>query len=97
VIITAYVLHDNLKVNVIDNGSGISKEEAKLVFDKFYQVKDQTRKKPTGSGLGLAICKNIIQMHGGEIWVQPEPRMGTRFSFTIPLVLQQMPTEKETT
>ena len=85
IIVTAYRLDDSLKVNVIDNGPGISKDEAELVFDKFYQVKNQTRKKPTGSGLGLAICKNIIQMHNGRIWVEPEPAMGTRFSFTIPL------------
>lgn len=86
IIITAYVLDNNLKVNVIDNGPGISKAEANQIFDKFYQVKNQTRKKPTGSGLGLAICKNIIHMHNGKIWVQPEPTLGSRFSFTLPIV-----------
>lgn len=85
IMITAYQLDDSLKVNVIDNGAGIKKQEAEFVFDKFYQVKNQTRKKPLGSGLGLAICKNIIQMHQGRIWVEPEPKGGTRFSFTIPL------------
>lgn len=82
--ITAYVLNNDIKVNVIDNGAGISEQDASRIFDKFYQIKNQTRKKPTGSGLGLAICKNIIQMHQGRIWVQPEPPVGTRFSFTIP-------------
>ena len=38
-----------------------------------------------GSGLGLAICKNIIQMHQGKIWVENDPNVGTRFSFTLPL------------
>ena len=86
VIITSYVLNNDIKVNVIDNGSGIKNEELDLVFDKFYQVKNQTRRKPSGSGLGLAICKNIIHMHNGNIWVQPEPGMGTRFSFVIPII-----------
>ncbi len=85
IIITAYRLDDQVKVNVIDNGHGIKEEDAKLVFDKFYQVKNQTRKKPSGSGLGLAICKNIIQMHNGSIWVENDPSLGTRFSFTLPL------------
>jgi len=88
IIITAYVLDNDLKVNVIDNGAGISKEDASRIFEKFYQVKNQTRKKPAGSGLGLAICKNIIQMHNGKIWVQPEPSMGARFSFTLPIIRQ---------
>jgi signal transduction histidine kinase len=85
IIITAYRLDNTIKVNVIDNGSGINEDESALVFDKFYQVKNQTRKKPSGSGLGLAICKNIIQMHHGSIWVENDANLGTRFSFTLPL------------
>ncbi len=85
IIVTAYRLDNTIKVNVIDNGSGINEDETALVFDKFYQVKNQTRKKPSGSGLGLAICKNIIQMHNGSIWVENDANLGTRFSFTLPL------------
>ena len=95
IVINAYKLNDELQVNVIDNGPGIKTEEIELVFDKFYQIKHQTRKKPTGSGLGLAICKNIIHMHGGKIWVQPESAGGTRFAFTLPLVLEQKDTTQE--
>jgi signal transduction histidine kinase len=97
IVVTAYHLDDNLKVNVVDNGPGISHDEAELVFDKFYQVKNQTRKKPTGSGLGLAICKNIINMHQGNIWVEAEPGSGTRFSFTLPLKRKIVTPETTTT
>jgi len=85
IVVTAYLLDNDLKVNVVDNGPGISPTEAELVFDKFYQVKNQTRKKPAGNGLGLAICKNIINMHQGKIWVEIAAGAGTRFSFTLPL------------
>lgn len=93
IILNAYEFNSEIKVDVIDNGTGIKGEEVELVFDKFYQIKHQTRKKPTGSGLGLAICKNIIQMHGGKIWVQPEPTGGTRFSFTLPYQTELKHTE----
>lgn len=96
IILNAYEFNNEIKVDVIDNGTGIKGEEVELVFDKFYQIKHQTRKKPTGSGLGLAICKNIIQMHGGKIWVQPEPNGGTRFSFTLPYRKELKHTEDST-
>jgi signal transduction histidine kinase len=83
--VTAYRLDQYLTVNVSDNGPGISKEEQQRLFDKFYQAKNQTRKKPEGSGLGLAICKSIIEMHQGRIWVESEEGHGARFVFTLPL------------
>lgn len=92
--VTAYVLKNDIKVNVTDNGVGISSEDHSLIFDKFYQAKHQTRKKPKGTGLGLAICKNIIQMHNGRIWVDENHENGTRISFTIPLYINKELTEK---
>jgi signal transduction histidine kinase/Na+/proline symporter len=84
--LTAYVLNEAIKINITDNGHGIPKKDWALVFDKFYQVRNQTRKKPSGSGLGLAISKNIVQMHGGKIWVEANPKEpGTRVCFTLPL------------
>jgi len=85
VLVTAYQLNQDLKVNIQDNGPGIPEEDRDLVFDKFYQVRNQTRRKPSGSGLGLAICKNIIQMHKGRIWVSESADRGTKISFTLPL------------
>jgi signal transduction histidine kinase len=76
--------HDGLQVWVEDNGRGIPKELHELVFDKFFQARNQTLKKPQGTGLGLAICKKIIEMHGGKIWVDSEEGRGSKFIFTIP-------------
>jgi signal transduction histidine kinase len=83
--ITAYVEDNNLYVNVIDDGSGISKDYQELIFDKFYQAHDQTIRKPKGSGLGLAISKRIIELHNGKIWVESKVNKGSKFSFTIPI------------
>lgn len=75
---------DELQVCVEDNGQGIRPELRELVFDKFFQAKNQTLKKPQGSGLGLAICKKIIDMHQGRIWVEGDEGKGSRFIFTLP-------------
>lgn len=83
--ISSYQVDKMIKVNVIDNGDGIDAEKAVRIFDKFYQAHNQMRKKPSGTGLGLAICKNIVQLHGGKIYMQPEEPKGTRFSFEIPI------------
>ena len=75
---------DELQVWVEDNGKGIPRELHELVFDKFFQARNQTLKKPQGSGLGLAICKKIIEMHQGKIRVESEEGKGSRFIFTLP-------------
>jgi Na+/proline symporter/signal transduction histidine kinase len=75
---------NELQVWVEDNGKGIPVELQELVFDKFFQAKNQTLKKPQGSGLGLAICKKIIEMHSGKIWVESIEPKGSRFIFTLP-------------
>jgi signal transduction histidine kinase len=75
----------NLRVDVIDNGIGISKENQEIIFEKFRQVRDATRGRPAGSGLGLTITKRIIDHHKGEIWVESEPGKGSTFSFSLPL------------
>lgn len=84
IMITAYCQDDYVKVNVSNNGSGIKQEDISNIFDKFYQVKHQSVKKPTGHGLGLAICKNIIEMHKGKIGVELAHGM-VRFSFSLPV------------
>jgi signal transduction histidine kinase len=75
---------DFLDISVDDNGKGISHEYQQLIFEKFFQARNQTIRKPKGSGLGLAICKKIVELHGGEIWVLSESGKGATFVFTIP-------------
>lgn len=82
--ISVHSSDDELQVWVEDNGQGIQPELRELVFDKFFQAKNQTLKKPQGSGLGLAICKKIIDMHQGRIWVESAEGKGSRFIFTLP-------------
>jgi predicted ATPase/signal transduction histidine kinase/tRNA A-37 threonylcarbamoyl transferase component Bud32 len=72
-------------VQVADTGSGIPPEYQDQVFEKFKQVKDQQLGKPKGTGLGLPICKEIVEYHGGRIWVESEVGKGSVFSFSVPL------------
>ncbi len=85
IIISSYYLDGDIKVNVSDNGKGVSSEDLPLIFEGFFQASNQNFKKPKGSGLGLTICKKIIEHHQGEIWVASENGKGARFSFTLPM------------
>ncbi|MGI2904507.1 PAS domain S-box protein [Tolypothrix sp. VBCCA 56010] len=76
--------NDGVCISVIDTGIGITLEDQPKVFEKFRQVGDTLTDKPKGTGLGLPICKQIIDHHGGKIWVESEPGNGSTFSFTIP-------------
>jgi signal transduction histidine kinase len=73
-----------VKFFVKDNGVGISEENQKEIFKKFYQIDTSTSRKRNGSGLGLAICKGIIEGLGGKIWVESKENRGTAFYFEIP-------------
>lgn len=86
IVVTAYFLDGDFKVNVADNGKGIAAEEQQYIFDKFYQARNQTTRKPKGTGLGLAISKSIIELHQGSLWVDSTPGKGARFSFTLPKI-----------
>jgi PAS domain S-box-containing protein len=85
--VTCAVRHegDNLTVSVIDQGIGIAVEDLPKVFEKFRQVGDTLTKKPKGTGLGLPISKEIVEHHGGKIWLESELDKGTTFFFTIPI------------
>jgi signal transduction histidine kinase len=75
----------SLVVGVTDTGSGIAQKDLPLVFERFRQVGDTLTEKPKGTGLGLPICKEIIEHHGGEIWVESKLDVGSTFYFTLPL------------
>lgn len=74
-----------LEVSVCDTGVGIPAEEHQAIFDKFYQVGDTPRGIREGTGLGLSISQQLVELHGGKIWVNSEMGKGSRFSFTLPL------------
>lgn len=73
-----------VQICVADTGYGISKEHQKNMFQKFYRV-PTLENVERGTGLGLAICKNIVEAHGGRIWLESELDIGSTFFFTLPL------------
>ena len=80
------VREDNrCQISVIDNGIGIKKEDQKNIFEPFSQLDNPLIQKKEGTGLGLRIAQQIIEKHGGRIWVESEYGKGSRFTFTLPL------------
>jgi len=71
-------------LRITDTGIGIPAEELPHLFEKFTQIGDTLTEKPAGTGLGLAISREIIEHHGGRIWVESEPGYGSTFSFILP-------------
>lgn len=83
---------DYLQISVRDTGEGIPAKEVVRLFDPFFQVGTGVQRNFQGTGLGLAICEKLISMMDGDIDVETEPGMGSRFTIRIPLYgMQQMP------
>jgi len=70
---------------VKDNGIGITAEDQRKIFSKFFRSDDQKAREAPGTGLGLNITKSLVEMQGGKIWFESEFRKGTTFHFTIPV------------
>jgi PAS domain S-box-containing protein len=81
VTVSAKASGDEVQFCVSDTGPGIRAEEVAHVFDRFWQA---TRTASLGTGLGLPIAKGIVEAHGGRIWVESQPGIGTTFYFTVP-------------
>jgi len=76
---------EQIKITVEDTGIGIAKEEAGRLFKKFSPLDTSMTRKHGGAGLGLAISKGMIELHGGEMWVESEKDVGSKFMFTLPI------------
>ena len=81
-----YQEKEELIVSITDTGIGIAPGDYGAVFEQFKQVGGDTlTDKPKGTGLGLPICKEIVEHHGGRIWVESEVGKGSTFSFALPV------------
>jgi signal transduction histidine kinase len=78
----AEVVPGEVRVGVADQGPGISDEHRARVFDRFWKADSGDRR---GAGLGLAIAQGIVEEHGGRIWVESHPGVGSTFWFALPL------------
>lgn len=77
-----------LVVEVEDNGIGISEEEQARIFMPYYRVEADRPRFP-GLGLGLALSKQLVELHGGRIWVRSRPGKGSTFAFALPIAEEE--------
>ncbi len=83
--------HQQVHVTIEDTGIGIAPEMRDHIFGEFNQVEDQQNRKFEGTGLGLAISRQLVQLLGGEIWVDSEKGAGSCFGFRLTLPLAEAP------
>jgi signal transduction histidine kinase/uncharacterized protein (DUF1778 family) len=82
--VTAKAVNGHFSVSVADTGPGIPEQEQKRIFEQFHQIDTSLTKAKGGTGLGLAIAKQIVEMHGGRIWVESTLGKGAIFQMELP-------------
>jgi len=73
-----------LLVSVQDTGIGIKPDDIAVVFEQFRQIDGSLNRMASGTGLGMPITKNLVELHGGEIWIESTYGFGSTFLFTMP-------------
>jgi signal transduction histidine kinase len=84
IVVSARAEGESVRFGVEDTGPGIAPEHQPRIFEKFYQVDTSMSKPFKGLGLGLRIAKDLVELHGGRLWLESEPGKGSRFYFEIP-------------
>ncbi|ATP57798.1 hypothetical protein CPT03_15660 [Pedobacter ginsengisoli] len=84
--INCSIIGNTVKIDVVDQGIGISPENQKKLFKRFFRVNDTSDNKVNGLGIGLYLAAEIIKLHEGEIKVNSRLGKGSEFSFTLPLI-----------
>lgn len=79
-----------IKFFIADTGIGMDKSEIEKIFTPFYKIEKDANKLYRGTGIGLAICKKLVELMGGEIWVESEKGKGSTFYFTLPASDEQL-------
>lgn len=87
VVVSAVKDGDFIEITVADTGVGVKEEDIPKLFHAFTQLESVYTKEFEGTGLGLALTRQLVELHGGKIWVNSMYGIGSRFSFTIPLIL----------
>jgi signal transduction histidine kinase len=82
--VTAKAVNGHFAVSVADTGPGIPEHERSRIFEQFHQIDSSNTKAKGGTGLGLAIAKQIVEMHGGRIWVESTLGKGSTFQMEFP-------------
>jgi signal transduction histidine kinase len=77
-------------IRVKDTGYGIPSPDLSHIFDRFYRVRNNGHDEIEGNGLGLAIVKSIVEQHGGQVKVESTPGKGSCFSFSLPLMQEDL-------
>lgn len=85
-----------LCISVTDTGIGIAPEHQHMIFEEFRQVQGELTRAYQGTGLGLPITKRLVEMHGGKMWLESTPGVGSTFYFTLPIAKVESSTEPST-
>jgi PAS domain S-box-containing protein len=85
IVIRAQYEDKKIIFSVQDTGMGISKEDQKIIFDKFRQIDSGNTRRFGGTGIGLNLAKELVELHGGKIWVESQIGKGSTFFFSIPI------------
>jgi signal transduction histidine kinase/HAMP domain-containing protein len=84
IVVAAQDRGDAILVSIRDNGVGIAVEDQKRIFDRFYQAHPEHKAGHGGMGIGLTIVKDLVELHGGQVWVESKVSEGSAFFFTLP-------------
>lgn len=87
---TPLLTQPTLEITVQDTGIGIPLEHLGRIFDRFHRVDTRLTRDVDGLGIGLAICKQIVELHGGAIWAESEPGVGSAFHVLLPRATDDM-------
>jgi PAS domain S-box-containing protein len=84
-------LRGAVRLDVADSGIGISGDDLGKIFERFYRANTPVMDGRGGTGLGLAIAKQLVEMHGGRVWVKSELNVGSTFTVILPTAAQELP------
>lgn len=84
--VSAHLQENFVRVSVHDTGVGISREDQQKLFSPYYRAEDIYVRSKSGTGLGLVVVKHLVELHGGQVWLESEVGQGTAVNFTLPIV-----------